>query len=332
MSHEEPTFVDAQSLAAMARLRATLDADSVPPDVRIKSQDKAVRLIDEDAITERPQSSRTTSFRPSLNGNIHSSSGSHSSLATTLVRRSSTSTGSRSVSFHTPPESISERRTSSFSGGSGTQNSESPAKTKKSKLTSFFSLKEPSTLAFAEMRAMMEEERKKNDRLAVPTGKIPQNVPAVNSRWDGLPENARQKQKARGRKLKEKAKFRADSKYHIPIQPIGPISYETLDPKAHGEMLLAPSLTLEGHSSPDESLPRTPTTPRSPPLPTLKPSSKWAEKQPAGPAPVSREDAAPWEFMEGPPEPSDNMKTRPSTAVSVSTTRRGKKFALFGKR
>ncbi|KAI9850983.1 MAG: hypothetical protein M1824_002934 [Vezdaea acicularis] len=95
--------------------------------------------------------------------------------------------------------------------GSLTTGSGRPFKTKTSSIMSFFSTKEPSAVALAQLEA---EQRRmmgvsKNSReipLGVSTAKLPPEVPKVNSKWDGVTkdweENGRPKP---GRSSKERA-------------------------------------------------------------------------------------------------------------------------------
>lgn len=81
---------------------------------------------------------------------------------------------------------------------------------KKGSLLGFFSVKEPSSAAFAQLETQLKKQGTNQHGRVNPVGmpgvsssKLPPTVPKVNSKWDGVPEAVRQKEKE---KDKEKDK------------------------------------------------------------------------------------------------------------------------------
>ncbi|KAI9760726.1 MAG: hypothetical protein M4579_001464 [Chaenotheca gracillima] len=106
-----------------------------------------------------------------------------------------TSTSAASGSF------TSQSSTSSKQAASSTQSSSKKSKKKGSSLFGFFSLKEPSTQAFADFQEetlrQATENRKRPSGIGVSgvsTTKLPASVPRVNSKWDGLPTALKEKE------------------------------------------------------------------------------------------------------------------------------------------
>ena len=90
-----------------------------------------------------------------------------------------------------------------------------PAKKKKSGMLGFFTMKEPSAMALEEFaEAQRKKAQEKGSSVVNVSGvssrKLPEHVPKVNSKWDGLPENAK-KQSSEARSLRSRGDSNATS-------------------------------------------------------------------------------------------------------------------------
>ena len=144
------------------------------------------------------------------------------------VRRPSTSTAATSCShatlyapskapispFTSPttvtfPDSAPGANSSPSSPSSPIQNMTNKAKGKgPSSLMNFFTVKEPSSQAFADYEAYMRKQTaSRGGRVTtvglpgVSSAKLPPSVPKVNSKWDGVPQAVKDKEKERERRL-----------------------------------------------------------------------------------------------------------------------------------
>ena len=158
--------------------RRLVDANGMP----IRIPKLAVRnRIDESAgpVGEHP---------PTYTQSEGGSSGSATSLRS--YQRVSTPSSSRTVS----EENVPTRR--SMGSQESQQGSKQAEKKKKRGMLGFLTLKEPSSSAWAEFaEAEKEKARQKGVETTEKSSmmKLPEDVPKVNSKWDGLPESAKRK-------------------------------------------------------------------------------------------------------------------------------------------
>lgn len=104
-------------------------------------------------------------------------------------------------------------------GKSATTSSGPPASKKKNSFLSGFFSKEPTISALAQVEADLMAKHGAANPQSVPhvsSRKMPQHVPKVNSRWDGIPESV----KMRDREEKQRRKFSQRSNYAPPSQSI----------------------------------------------------------------------------------------------------------------
>lgn len=103
--------------------------------------------------------------------------------------RIATPTSSRSASDDNVPTR------GSLGSHDGSQTTRAAPKKKKKGMLGFLTLKEPSTNAWAEFAAAEKEKAKEKGIDAAQQEKkpLPDNVPKVNSKWDGLPDSAKRK-------------------------------------------------------------------------------------------------------------------------------------------
>lgn len=91
-----------------------------------------------------------------------------------------------------------------------------PPKKKQSVLGGLFQIREPTQIALEQVAAQMIAQHGSTSATKVPNvrmEKMPEFVPKVNSRWDGIPENM--KQKAKKDKEKEKQRAQRDSFFSL---------------------------------------------------------------------------------------------------------------------
>lgn len=146
------------------------------------------------------------SVRPATALRLSSSNSSHSSNPSTSTKASSSETNnSRRVSTKSPSGSISSvgpSRNLSVSGSSTSTSEKSkssepvevPKKKRGKGFLDFLAIKEPSTKAFEEFAEQQRQQLKEKgtDRpFGVSSKRLPPEVPKVNSRWDGLPDDKR---------------------------------------------------------------------------------------------------------------------------------------------
>ncbi|RMD44565.1 hypothetical protein DV735_g590, partial [Chaetothyriales sp. CBS 134920] len=112
------------------------------------------------------------------------------------------------------PDSALEGKASTLDSPNDTSKGQAPRPAKsKSRFKTFFTLREPTLLALNQVEAQLIAQHGSASATKVPNvrmEKMPDYVPKVNSKWDGIPEQIKAKQKME--KQKQKARKRASMK------------------------------------------------------------------------------------------------------------------------
>lgn len=185
---------------------ALTDVDTAARPVRIPKLAVRNRTYDDSNTDARPATATTvgTDETSENGGQTRSESSSLRAPSSGGGRRLSDQSGSGSSGL--------ARRDGTHQGSSVMNKTMEPAKKKKSGMLGFLTMKEPSAMAleqFAEAERRKAQEKGSAMNLSgVSSRKLPEHVPKVNSKWDGLPETAN-KNSAEGRSVRSRGNSNA---------------------------------------------------------------------------------------------------------------------------